>query len=121
VNLAVERELRVAMSRSAEDTSSQGKAYIAYRRARPGQALAYPGLQARARLDLREFQQGGPSFIKARPWPVGNTGLVFFNEIFRNRMWHSSTKRNEFVVSQGLTSDFSLIPYFSTTRGGQSL
>jgi len=48
---------------------------MAYRRARPGQAQALPGLQARARLDPREFGQAGPGFTEAWPaWPVGNTG-----------------------------------------------
>ena len=48
---------------------------MAYRLARPGQALAKPGLQAQARLDPREFGQAGPSFTEAWPaWPVGNTG-----------------------------------------------
>jgi len=47
---------------------------MAYRRARPGQAQAQPGLQARARLDPREFGQAGPGFTEAWPaWPVGNT------------------------------------------------
>ena len=47
---------------------------MAYRRARPGQAQALPGLQARARLDPREFGQAGPGFTEAWPaWPVGNT------------------------------------------------
>ena len=47
---------------------------MAYRWARPGQAQALPGLQARARLDPREFGQAGPGFTEAWPaWPVGNT------------------------------------------------
>jgi len=47
---------------------------MAYRRARPGQAQALLGLQARAWLDPREFGQAGPGFTEAWPaWPVGNT------------------------------------------------
>jgi len=56
---------------------------MAYRRARPGQAQALPGLQARARLDPREFGQAGPGFTEAWPaWPVGNTDAIFVSVEF---------------------------------------
>jgi len=68
VNFAVNTVQPLAMSGSAEAvyaglgyigqaglSGSREKAYMAYRRARLGQAQASPGLQARARLDPREF------------------------------------------------------------------
>jgi len=89
VNLAVDTEQQLTLSASTEVvlaglgyigqaslSGTREKAYMAYRRARPGQAQAYPGLQAQARLDPREFGQAGPGFTEAwQAWPVGNTDL----------------------------------------------